>query len=72
MTSSGAGVGAEKFWKPCSGAEAGAIKIYPVPPALIWLVVTGGSLTRRPKKSLRCLLVEVYTLTNQWVLKPKT
>jgi len=27
MTSSGAGVWAEKFWKPCSGAGAGAIKI---------------------------------------------
>jgi len=30
---------------------------------VVRLVVTGGSLTRRPQRSLRCLLVE--TLTNK-------
>jgi len=28
--------------------------------ALVRLVVTGGRSTRRPKRSLRCLLVEIY------------
>jgi len=37
-------------------------------PLTVRLVVTGSSLTRRPKRSLRCLLV----LTNKWVSKPKT
>jgi len=27
---------------------------------VVRLVVTGGSLTRRPKRSLRCLLVEYF------------
>jgi len=34
MASSRAGVRAEKFWNPCSGARAGAVKIYSAPPAL--------------------------------------
>jgi len=31
---------------------------------VVRLVVTGGSLTRRPKRSLRCLLVEVWQNPN--------
>jgi len=36
---------------------------FPLATPLIRLVVTGGSLTRIPKRSLGCLLVEIYTLT---------
>jgi len=31
---------------------------------VVILVVTGGSLTRRPKRSLRCLLVEMHWQIN--------
>jgi len=33
---------------------------------VVRLVVTGGSLTRRPKRSLRCLLVEVHWEINEY------
>jgi len=34
---------------------------------MVRLVVTGGSLTRRPKRSLRCLMVEVPRQINEYL-----
>jgi len=34
---------------------------------VVRLVVTGGSLTQRPKRSLRCLLVEVSWQINEYL-----
>jgi len=34
---------------------------------MVRLVVTGGSLTRRPKRSLRCLLVKVPRQINEYL-----
>jgi len=34
---------------------------------VVRLVVTGGSLTRRPKRSLRCFLVEVSWQINEYL-----